>query len=249
MSFEQYEEQTELLFNDLGSEVDDGLYTNSKYKDRGFGTKAEQLAINYVFNELDIPVLYADSILSNTRSQHVLEKVGFRFIKEEGEFRYYCIERNWITIQEIPIEQADDFWNAHMKYLLEDEIISDEEDIEYFSGDEYRTVIIDHMERESDKHHMVYFVRDKIKIGAAQYNTYQSEDGKCFILDFWVFQEYRGNGTGHACFEALERYTKADGALYYELNSEKEDSIRFWKSLGFVENGVDEWNMKVFVRQ
>ena len=53
-----------------------------------------------------------------------------------------------IIIQEIPIEQADDFWNAHMKYLLEDEIISDEEDIEYFSGDEYRTVIIDHMERE-----------------------------------------------------------------------------------------------------
>lgn len=66
---------------------------NSNYKDRGFGTRAEQLAIEYVFNELDIPVLYADSILSNTRSQHVLEKVGFKFIKEEGEFRYYCIER------------------------------------------------------------------------------------------------------------------------------------------------------------
>ena len=66
---------------------------NVKYKDRGFGTKAEQLAIQYVFNELDIPVLYADSILSNTRSQHVLEKVGFQFIKEEGDFKYYCIKR------------------------------------------------------------------------------------------------------------------------------------------------------------
>lgn len=66
---------------------------NAKYKDRGFGTKAEQLAIQYVFNELDIPVLYADSILSNKRSQHVLEKVGFRFLREEGNFRYYCIER------------------------------------------------------------------------------------------------------------------------------------------------------------
>lgn len=66
---------------------------NAKYKDRGFGTKAEQLAIEYVFHELDIPVLYADSILSNTRSQHVLEKVGFRLIKEEGDFKYYCIER------------------------------------------------------------------------------------------------------------------------------------------------------------
>ena len=66
---------------------------NARYKDRGFGTKAEQLAIQYVFNELDIPILYADAILTNTRSHHVLEKVGFRFVKEEGEFRYYRIER------------------------------------------------------------------------------------------------------------------------------------------------------------
>lgn len=66
---------------------------NTKYKDRGFGTKAEQLAIQYVFNELDIPILYADSIVSNKRSQHVLEKVGFKLIKEDGDFKYYCIER------------------------------------------------------------------------------------------------------------------------------------------------------------
>ena len=66
---------------------------NVRYKDRGFGTRAEQLAIQYVFNDLDIPVLYADTILSNTRSQHVLEKVGFQFVKEEGDFRYYRMDR------------------------------------------------------------------------------------------------------------------------------------------------------------
>ena len=66
---------------------------NAQYKDRGYGTRAEQLAIRYVFDEPDIPVLYADALISNTRSQHVLEKVGFRLIREEGDFRYYCIER------------------------------------------------------------------------------------------------------------------------------------------------------------
>ena len=66
---------------------------NAQYKDRGFGTRAEQLAIRYVFEELDIPVLYADALITNTRSQHVLEKVGFRLIREEGNFRYYSIER------------------------------------------------------------------------------------------------------------------------------------------------------------
>ena len=66
---------------------------NTRYKDKGYGTKAELLAIQYVFNTLDIPTLYADAILSNKRSQHVLEKVGFRLIKEEGNFKYYRIDR------------------------------------------------------------------------------------------------------------------------------------------------------------
>ena len=96
---------------------------------------------------------------------------------------------------------------------------------------------------------MIYFVQDEQRIGAASYCTYQSEDGKCFILDYWVFQEYRGNGTGHKCFETLEQYTQMDGAKYYEINSTKENSIRFWKSLAFVENGKDEYDMLVLVKR
>ena len=154
-----------------------------------------------------------------------------------------------IRIEEIPVERIDEFWTLHMKYLLEDGIISDEEDIAYFSGDEYREIIRSHMCRTQDRHHMVYFVDGDKRIGAAQYNTYQSEGGKCFILDFWVFPQFRGNGTGHRCFEALEAYTKADGAKYYEINSEKEDSVRFWKSIGFEENGRDEYDMPLLVKR
>ena len=153
-----------------------------------------------------------------------------------------------IRIQEIPVDRIDDFWEIHLRYLIDDAIIDAKEDIAYFSGDEYRTVIKSHMTRQTDRHHMVYFVEDDRNIGAAQYNTYQSEDGKCFILDFWVFPEYRGNGTGHRCFEALEAYTKTDGAVYYVINSEKESSIRFWKSLGFTESGRDEYDMPLFTK-
>lgn len=154
-----------------------------------------------------------------------------------------------ITIEEIPVSKIEEFWKIHLKYLVEDEIISDEEDVEYFSGEEYRSIIKAHMMREKDRHHMVYFVRDGIRIGAAQYNTYQNEDGKCFILDYWIFPEYRQNNAGHECFRVLEKYTKDDGAKYYEINSEKENSIRFWKSLGFEENGVDEYGDKLFIRR
>ena len=67
---------------------------NKNYKDRGFGTRAEQLAIEYVFDQLDIPVLYADSVLTNTRSQHVLEKVGFQFIYADEQRKHYRILRD-----------------------------------------------------------------------------------------------------------------------------------------------------------
>lgn len=150
---------------------------------------------------------------------------------------------NRILIEEIPVERIEEFWKLHIRYLIDDKIISDEDDIQYFQNDEYREIIKTHMLRKIDKHHMVYFTRNGDRIGAAQYNTYQSEDGKCFLLDFWVFPPYRGGGVGHQCFEALKAYTIADGARYYEINCEKENAHRFWLSLGFADWGVDEYDM------
>ena len=154
-----------------------------------------------------------------------------------------------ISIEEIAVESIEEFWELHFRYLIDDGIVEDEEDIAYFSSEEYRGIIKAHMIRETDKHHMVYFVDGNVRIGAAQYNIYHSEGGKCFILDFWVFAEFRGNGTGHRCFYALEDYTRLDGAKYYEINSQKENSIRFWKSIGFEENGKDEYDMPFFIKR
>ena len=153
-----------------------------------------------------------------------------------------------IRIEEIPLSRMEEFWAIHYPYLVDDGIIEDDEDKEYFQSGEYRDVIAAHMARDVDKHHMVYFVEEGVRVGAAQYCTYQSEDGKCFILDFWVFPEFRGNGMGHRCFEALEACTKADGAVFFELNVSKENAERFWTSLGFRDNGVDEWDMKLMVK-
>ena len=153
-----------------------------------------------------------------------------------------------IEIEEIAPEELPAFWDAHIRYLVEDGIISDDEDIEYFTGDEYRGIIEAHMRRAEDRHYVVYFLHDGERIGAASYCIYEKESGKCFILDFWVFPAFRGSGTGRRCFEALARYAKAGGAVWYELNSEKEASVRFWKSLGFKENGVDEYDMPLFVK-
>lgn len=66
---------------------------NDTVKGRGYGTCAERLAVQYAFNVLGMTAVDADAITKNRRSQHVLEKVGFRYIKEENGFRYYRYER------------------------------------------------------------------------------------------------------------------------------------------------------------
>ena len=68
---------------------------NNSVKDKGYGTQAEILALEYTFQELKMDTVYADAVMQNLRSQHVLEKVGFRLIREEGDFRYYaCTKPN-----------------------------------------------------------------------------------------------------------------------------------------------------------
>ena len=154
-----------------------------------------------------------------------------------------------ISIQEIPVERIDEYWNIQFQYLVNDGMITTEEEKAYFQSSEYRDVLKDHMSRTPDKLHMVYFVRDGVRIGASQYCTFKSEDGKCFILDFWVFPAYRGNGTGHECFHALSEHTRRDGALYYTLNYVKEDSRRFWISLGFIDNWIDEYGTSLMIKK
>ena len=63
---------------------------NDSVKGKGYGTEAERQALCYAFDELGMQTVYADAVLKNVRSQHVLEKVGVRLIREEGDFRYYA---------------------------------------------------------------------------------------------------------------------------------------------------------------
>ena len=62
-------------------------------KNRGHGTAGERLLLRYAFRELGMTAVYADAIQKNTRSQHVLEKVGFDFLCREGIFLCYRFPR------------------------------------------------------------------------------------------------------------------------------------------------------------
>ena len=66
---------------------------NDSVKGMGYGTQIARLALEYAFEYLDVDTVYAYTILRNTRSQHVLEKVGFRFVDEKDGFKHYRYER------------------------------------------------------------------------------------------------------------------------------------------------------------
>lgn len=66
---------------------------NDAVKGHGYGTEAERLALRYAFDVLGMDAVNADTVVKNARSQHVLEKIGFQFIREENGFKYYRYER------------------------------------------------------------------------------------------------------------------------------------------------------------
>ncbi len=69
---------------------------NDHFKNRGYGTAAEKLALTFAFNEMGMQTIFADALLKNARSRHVLEKVGFRQIRQDDTFCYYrCDKTQW----------------------------------------------------------------------------------------------------------------------------------------------------------
>ena len=66
---------------------------NDSVKNKGYGTAAERLALTYVFTELKLDRVWAETLEKNRRSQHVLEKLGFRRHSTENGYHKYELQR------------------------------------------------------------------------------------------------------------------------------------------------------------
>lgn len=67
---------------------------NDSVKGLGFGTEALKLAVRHAFDALGMEKVLADCIVKNTRSRHVLEKLGFRFLGEEDGFYKFELDKS-----------------------------------------------------------------------------------------------------------------------------------------------------------
>ena len=62
-------------------------------KNRGYGTRAERLAVAYAFDTLGMDAVLADCVEKNHRSQRILEKLGFTLVGEKDGFKLYRLDR------------------------------------------------------------------------------------------------------------------------------------------------------------
>ena len=126
--------------------------------------------------------------------------------------------------------------------------IEQAEDLAYFLSDEYLSQLKTLHRRQENRLHFLFFERGGQDIGFTMPVIYGSEDGKCFIMEFCVYPEFRGSSTGHACGEALLSWARERRASYFELNCDTAPRERFWGRLGFLPNGCDEWSEKLMLR-
>lgn len=66
---------------------------NDRYKGKGYGTAAEKLILKYAFDTMGLTTVFADALITNTRSRHVLEKVGFIKTHQDEQFIYYRCDK------------------------------------------------------------------------------------------------------------------------------------------------------------
>ena len=157
---------------------------------------------------------------------------------------------NQITIREAVTESdVAVFWEQLHIYHKRDIFPNpDSEDLEYFLSSEYYDHMMKIHSRPQDRCYFLFFHQDGQDIGFAMPVIYTTEDGKCFIMEFCVYPEFRGNGTGKECARVLLDWAKEHGALYAELNHGSNERRRhFWETVGFVENGADEWGEPLMI--
>ena len=132
------------------------------------------------------------------------------------------------------------FWEQLYAYFRRDTFGPEESGLNVVLGTRYRQTIESIHNRQQNRLRYLFFHRDGQDIGFAMPVIYATEDGKCFIMEYCVYPEFRGNGTGTECAKALLDWTERFGAQYWELNCDDEQRRRFWARLGFRDNGLDD---------
>jgi diamine N-acetyltransferase len=159
-----------------------------------------------------------------------------------------------ISFRPTSVQKMTEYFMLHEQYLMNDILPFDtsidanfDDDLAYFKSSKYRNTIIDFMTKgELNKIEVFFIMLGDINIGCCKFIIYHSEDHKCLLMDFWLFKEYRNQGLGKSVFDSLTELVIQKGGLYFSINCVVERAKKWWLSLDFNDDGVDEHNTPLF---
>lgn len=160
--------------------------------------------------------------------------INLYYVKSDNDIKYFWDKRNEYMLKDIiPNCELGDKLTAH--------------DIEWFFSKEYKDHIMKLYKRNIDPLFIVFINQDKSNIGFMTYIIYNSEDGKCFILDYCIYQQYRNIGIGKIAYSLLEKDFINRGAAYINLNVSNTNNERFWIDNKFSKTNIkDEQNNFIY---
>jgi len=174
-----------------------------------------------------------------------VEKNKLRRLKMESNINLYYVKSK---------KDIDCFWEKRNQYFQNDIIPNREDkltdsDKEWFFSNEYKEHIMTLFKRNTDPLYIVFINKDNSNIGFIVYVIYNSEDGKCFILDYCIYQQYRSKGIGKVVFNLIEEKFIDKGATYIDLNVSNTNNEKFWISNGFLKTNIKDDRNKFIYRK
>ncbi len=144
------------------------------------------------------------------------------------------------------------FWKLFDSYINELSLnasLGDEFDLDYFHSDEYRGAINKLRTRHTNPLRIFFISKDEIIIGFLMYVTYFDEEGKCFLMEYYIEPNYRNLGYGRLAYLKAEKLINDEGASYIELTPTNESNERFWGSVGFKKSTDKDEDNKYYYRK
>ena len=222
--------------------------TDDSVKNRGIGTEAERRMLRHAFDTLGMETVRADCTLKNNRSQHVLEKLGFQPVGEDGAFRQYALSRK------------DYLGGAGMPYILKpmetEAEIRGKAYVHWKSWQESYAGIVDagYLDRLTlEKCEEIAFrypesvlvAKDGERVvGFAAAGRYRGTDGSDSdegeVYAIYVLSEYQKQKLGYALMRACLDRLRDCRKIFVWVFKDNRKAIAFYERVGFRADGEEK---------
>lgn len=186
---------------------------SDNYKNKGYGTTALTQVIDYVKDNLQMKTILSRTLLKNIPAQNFLKSLGFK--EDYREYKSVYFEKDLTKEEEIKpitlVPMTRELYHKFYKGFKTDVPPKGyrERFVQYIY-DEDATETYYRLEKALDRH-MFAIMLDGEPIGEVKLQSFNSEEGTCYIECSMQSKEYKNRGYGkNGIFKTL-KYAKSLG--------------------------------------